>query len=103
MVRCVYVAPIQWRPGDLLKSFDPGRTIRLTSKTAQLGRLALKLVKPHVQHVANADHAYQATTVVHGMAILHDCIVDATLVPSSRRVPARSARTTLPVLPVWLI
>ena len=42
-----------------------GLTFRFIGKAAQLGRLALKLIEPHVQHVTNADHANEAIAVLH--------------------------------------
>jgi hypothetical protein len=42
-----------------------GLTFRFIGKAAQLGRLALKLIEPHVQHVTNANHANEAIAVLH--------------------------------------
>jgi hypothetical protein len=42
-----------------------GLTFRFIGKAAQLGRLALKLIEPHVQHVTNADHPNEAIAVLH--------------------------------------
>ena len=48
---------------DLPKSSILRLTIRLGCEGAQLGRLALKLIEPHVQDITDADHTNEAVAV----------------------------------------